>query len=101
MKLKNNNKVMRTGVSRLDVSIISLANPRTARLIFSRIGHTSVERQSLRREIFVHISRNAASQDQILAVLAKHPAMQHKVILELARDVRLRKKLWLVAGSDN
>ncbi len=106
MKLSNNssnsdNNVKRkAAASRFGISVISLASRRTARLILSRIGHTSVERQNLRREIFVHISRNTTLQNQILAVLAKHPAMSHKVIMELARDITLRKKLLLVAGSN-
>jgi hypothetical protein len=43
---------------------------RTARLVFSRLGHSSKKRQSLRLEVFAHMAQNTTLQDEVLLVLA-------------------------------
>jgi hypothetical protein len=97
MKLKS--KTKNIALSRSHVTVVSLADMRTARLVFSRLGHPSKKRQSVRREIFAHIARNAILQDQVLLVLKKHPALQRKVLMEMARNLQLRKKLLRIAGD--
>jgi hypothetical protein len=54
-------------------------------VVFSRLGHPSKKRQSLWREIFADIARNAILQHQVQLVLKKHPALQRKVLMELAK----------------
>jgi hypothetical protein len=85
--------------ARSHVTVVPLADMRIARLVFSRLGRTSKKRQSLRREIFAHIARNAILQHPVLLVLRKHPALQRKVLMELARNLQLRNKLLRVAGD--
>ena len=84
--------------ARSHVTVVSLADMRIARLAFSRLDRTSKKRQSLRREIFAHIARNAILQHPVLLVLRKHPALQRKVLMELARNLQLRNKLLRVCG---
>ena len=38
-------------------------------------------------------------QYQILTILAKHPEVQRKVLLELAKDLHFRQKLLMLAGQ--
>ena len=37
-------------------------------------------------------------QDELLSVVAKHPAVQRRILLELARDLQFRKRLLKVVG---
>jgi hypothetical protein len=97
MKLKSKHR--NTVSSRSHVTVVSLADMRTARLVFSRLGHPSKKRQSLWREIFADIARNAILQHQVQLVLKKHPALQRKVLMELAKNLHLRKKLIGIAGD--
>jgi hypothetical protein len=55
--------------ARSHVTVVPLADMRIARLVFSRLGRTSKKRQSLRREIFAHIARNAILQHPVLSCL--------------------------------
>jgi len=79
--------------------IVSLTNPSTAQLIFDSIGHTSKAGYALRRDIFKQISRNTKLQDELISVVAKHPAVQRRILLEFARDLQFRKRLLAFAGS--
>ena len=97
MKAKNKRK--NTAASRAPVTMVSLADMRTARLVFFRLGHSSKKRQGPRGEIFAHIARNTTLHYQMLLVLKKHPALQREVLMELARKFHLRMKLLQVAGD--
>ena len=79
--------------TRSGVPVVSLTNPRTAQIFFENLGHTSKERRELRGDIFKQISRNTKLQDELLSVVAKHPAVQRRILLELARDLQFRKRV--------
>lgn len=84
--------------TRSGVPVVSLTNPKTVQIFFESLGHTSKERRELRGDIFKQISRNTKLQDELLSVVAKHPAAQRRILLELARDLQFRKRLLKVVG---
>ena len=99
--MKAKSKYKRPVPSSSYLTVVSLADMRTARLVFSRLGHSSKKIHSLRLEVFAHIARNAILQQQMLLALKKHPTLQRKVLMELARDPQLRMRLLRVAGADS
>ena len=84
---------------RRGISVISLADPLTARLIFRTMGHTPRARRTLRRDIFARVAQSANLQRQIMEVLAKHPEIHRTVVMELAKDSHLRARLMALAGQ--
>jgi hypothetical protein len=97
--MKAKSKYKKPVPSRSHITVVSLADPKTARLVFSRLGHASKKIHSLRLEVFAHIARNAILQQQMLLALKKHPTLQRKMLVELARDPQLRMRLLRVAGA--
>jgi hypothetical protein len=97
--MKAKSKYKKPVPSRSHITVVSLADPKTARLVFSRLGHSSKKIHSLRLEVFAHIARNAILQQQMLLALKKHPTLQRKMLVELARDPQLRMRLLRVAGA--
>jgi hypothetical protein len=97
--MKAKSKYKKPVPSRSHITVVSLADPKSARLVFSRLGHSSKKIHSLRLEVFAHIARNAILQQQMLLALKKHPTLQRKMLVELARDPQLRMRLLRVAGA--
>ena len=98
--MKAKSKYKKPVPSRSHITVVSLADPRTARLVFSRLGHSSKKIHSLRLEVFAHSLREIAIlQQQMLLALKKHPTLQRKMLVELARDPQLRMRLLRVAGA--
>src|SRR5438874_2137266 len=81
------------GASEHKGTIVSLNNPTARRIIFGAIEETSNARHHLRNDIFKQIVQSRKLQDQILAVLAKHPGTQRRMVVELAKDAQMRRKL--------
>ena len=84
---------MAPNTSRPSFSIISLTNPSTARALFQAIQGSSKAHTELRRQVFKHIAGSSELQLQILRILAKHPGEQRKIVVELAKDRALRRRL--------
>jgi len=85
--------------SRRGFSIVSLKDPLTGHFIFDKLGHTSRARRKLRRDIFRRIAQSAQLQHQLLEILANYPETQRNVVVELARDSQLRRRLMVLAGQ--
>jgi hypothetical protein len=79
--------------SRPSFSIISLANPASARALFQAIQGSSKAHIELRRQVFKRIAGNSKLQLQLLRILAKHPGEQRKIVVELAKDRAFRRRL--------
>jgi hypothetical protein len=81
---------------------VSTAGMRTAKPVFSRLGRTS-KRDKLSGERDALILRELREmqilQHPMLLALQKHPALQRKVLTELARNLQLQNKLLRIAGD--
>jgi hypothetical protein len=81
---------------------VSPAEMRTARPVFSRLGRTS-KRDKLSGErgalILRELSEMQILQHPMLLALQKHPALQRKVLTELATNLQLQNKLLWIAGD--
>lgn len=89
---------LQKGSSDYKGTIISLKDPTAHRIIFRAIEETSYARHHLRHNIFKRIVHSRKLQDQILAVLAKHPRTQRRMVVELAKDAPMRRKLLKIVG---
>jgi hypothetical protein len=85
---------------RHSLSIISLANPATARALFQAIQGSSKAHIELRRRVFKRIAGNSKLQLQLLRILAKHPGEQHKILIELAKDRAFRRRLVMFGPTE-
>jgi len=79
--------------------IILLHSREAHALLFQAIEKTSSECRRLRKHIFARISRSKKLQDCVLATLAEHPIAQRKMVAELGRDPRFRRRLLKLIGQ--